>query len=81
MPKKSIEWEKVTEVDRGKPYVDHRSRDGHWIIAEGLDEKARKAGRPYALLHLEDTKIGRPWTRVNAFSSLREAQRCAEELT
>lgn len=74
-----ITWEKRRVRDRGEAYDDLYSKDGHWWIAEGYDEYARKReGKPYSLFYRSDpTKT--KWSSVDTFESIRAAKKSAEE--
>lgn len=74
-----IEWEKRRIKERDETYVDYYSKDGHWWIAEGYDEYARKKeGKPYSLFYRADQDKSK-WKSVDTFESIKAAKRSAEE--
>lgn len=74
-----MKWTRRTNEERGIRYVDWYSDDDEWIIAEGYDEPARKAGNPYALMHREVTKrSGERLVKIDCFPTVAEAKQAAE---
>jgi hypothetical protein len=74
---RSIIWKPA----RVEGYVDYRSSDGHWWIAEGFDTYEAKRGKPFLLMHCANPTKDYPWKRIDGFRSLREAKHFAEEIS
>jgi len=77
--KKTIKWLKRKATESGTLWEDIFSANGHWWIAQGYDERDRKAGKPFLLMH---SRAGEkpPWLRVDTFRTIAEATNFAEEM-
>lgn len=76
---KKIEWRVQLAKDREVVYEDVVSKDGHWLIAEGFDEYARKRlKQPFTLFYRHEPN-GRVWKTVDTFPSIKAAKASAQE--
>jgi len=75
--KATLTWRSV----KSGAFTDFVSDDGVWSISEGMDNWAAKRGQAFLLTHCATPAKGRPWKRVDAFKSVREAKAFAEEMS
>jgi len=62
-------------------FTDLYSGDNRWLIAQGYDTHAADHGQPFLLMYCPAPDRGSPWRRIDAFKSIREAKRFAEEMS